>query len=56
MEWAGVRMLGRLVRDVGAWQYPSTETVSHRDANVPNRDHVKDEVMREVLSLLQACM
>lgn len=52
MEWAGVRMLGRLVRGVGAWQYPSTETVSHRDANmnVPYRDHVKDEVIREVAS------
>ena len=43
-------MLRRLVRDVGAWQCPSTETVSHRDANVPNRDHVRGEVIREVAS------
>ena len=50
MEWAGARMLRRLVRDVGAWQCPSTETVSHRDANVPNRDHVRGEVIREVAS------
>ena len=26
---------------VSAWQYPSSETVSHRDANVLNHDHVK---------------
>ena len=50
MECVRVRMLRRLVRDVGAWQYPSTETVSHRDANVPNRDHVKDEVIPKVAS------
>jgi hypothetical protein len=52
---ARVRMLSRLVRDASAWQYPTTETVSHRDANAKSRSREKHEVIaRSLLDIIES--
>ena len=53
VEWTGVRMLSRLLRVRAHVNIHQPKQVSHRDANVPNRDHVKNEVIVNRWPLLQ---